>query len=148
MARKKRRKVDLYLVMVLATIGLAGLALAGAMLANQPTPADASQGPISDRSKVCMLQDAVQGRSGLLYVYRGKKYYLCCGGCLATFQRNAAIYSRAIDPVDGRTVDKADAIAYAYQGHAYYFASASNLAAFAGEPKKFIHEPVALPVGS
>ena len=108
------------------------------MLANQPTPADASQGPINDRSKVCMLQDTVQGRSGLPYVYRGKTYYLCCSGCLAAFQQSAAIYSHAIDPVDRSSVDKADAPAYAYQGHAYYFASASNLDTFAREPKKFI----------
>ena len=85
-----------------------------------------------------MLQDTVQGRSGLPCVYKGKTYYLCCSGCLAAFQQRAAIYSRAIDPDDGSGVDKADAPAYAYQGHAYFFASASNLAAFAREPKKFI----------
>ena len=95
-----------------------------------------------------MLQDTVQGRSGLPYVYKGKRYYLCCGGCLAAFQQNAAIYSRAIDPVNGRSVDKADAPAYAYQRHAYYFASASNLAEFAREPKKFIRNRASSLTGS
>jgi YHS domain-containing protein len=147
LAKRKRRKSDLYLVIALATLGLAGLA-AAALLANQPAPADASQGPINDRSRVCMLQDTLQGRSGLPYVYRGKTYYLCCGGCLAAFQQNAAIYSRAIDPVDGRSVDKADAPAYAYHGHAYYFASASNLAEFAREPKKFIRNRASSLTGS
>lgn len=32
-----------------------------------------------------MLQDTVQAQAGLEYEYQGKKYYLCCGGCLAAF---------------------------------------------------------------
>jgi YHS domain-containing protein len=84
-----------------------------------------------------MLQDTLQARAGLTYVYNGKKYYLCCGGCLAGFQGDAAIHSHATDPIDGKSVDKADAPAYGYKGHAYYFSSASNLAQFAKDPEKF-----------
>jgi YHS domain-containing protein len=79
--------------------------------------------------------------------FRGKTYYRCCSGCLAAFQQSAAIYSHAIDPVDRSSVE-ADAPAYAYQGHAYYFASASNLAAIARDPKKFIHNRASSLTGS
>ena len=84
-----------------------------------------------------MLQDTLQARSGLTYVYNGKKYYLCCAGCLAAFQREKAIHSRATDPVNGKSMDKADAPAYAYQGHAYFFSSAANMTEFASDAQKF-----------
>lgn len=135
LARKKNKTVNLYVLGLLALV-LGGLAIAAAL--HQPSDAEAGQGRISDRSKICMLQDTVQSRSGLTYVYQGKKYYLCCSGCLAAFQRDAATLSHARDPVDGSDVDKANAPAYAYQGHAYYFASAWNLATFAKEPGKFV----------
>ena len=85
-----------------------------------------------------MLQDTIQPRSGLTYVYRGKTYYLCCGGCLAAFQQNAAIHSHATDPVEGRSVDKADAPAYAYRGRVYFFSSVANLTKFASDPERFV----------
>jgi YHS domain-containing protein len=121
---------------LIGTVLLGGLALAASI--HQPGNADAGQGPISDRSRICMLQDTVQGRSGLPCVYNGKKYYLCCAGCSAVFRSDAAIHSRAIDPVDGKSVDKADASAYAYRGHAYFFSSAGNMDKFARDPQEFV----------
>jgi YHS domain-containing protein len=84
------------------------------------------------------LQDTLQARPGLTYVYNGKKYYLCCGGCLAGFERDPAIHSHAIDPINGKSVDKADAPAYGYKGHAYFFNSTANMTTFADDPEKFV----------
>ena len=85
-----------------------------------------------------MLQDTVQAKSGIPYIYSGKKYYLCCGGCIAAFREGAATHSRAVDPVDGKSVDKADAPAYAYRGHAYYFSSTADMTKFANDPAKYL----------
>jgi YHS domain-containing protein len=135
-----RRKNNPTLFNVLVSIVMLVLgALAVATLVHHPSDAEAAQGQISDRSRICTLQDTVQTRSGLTYAYYGKKYYLCCGGCLAAFQRDAATHSHATDPIDdGKSVDKADAPAYAYQRHAYFFSSLANMTRFAGDPEKFV----------
>ncbi len=111
LARKKKQPINLYVPIFAVAIFLGGLAVA--ILIHHPGDAEAGQGQINDRSRICMLQDTIQPRSGLTYVYRGKKYYLCCGGCLAAFQQDAATHSHATDPLDGRSVDKAVAPAYA-----------------------------------
>src|SRR5262249_20159829 len=133
--RKKNKPTNFYVLVSVMAIVLAGLAVPA--LIHHTSDSEAGQGPINDRSRICMLQDTVQAKSGLTYVYRGKKYYLCCGGCLADFQRDAAIHSHATDPVNGKSVDKADAPAYAYQGRAYFFSSAANMTEFARYPEKF-----------
>ena len=51
-----------------------------------------------------MIQDTVQPRDGIEYAYGGKTYYLCCQGCLATFAKDPARYSRGIDPVNALSV--------------------------------------------
>jgi YHS domain-containing protein len=83
-----------------------------------------------------MLQDTVQPRSGLTYVYNGKKYYLCCAGCLEGFRQDPETHSHALDPVDGKSVDKAYAPANEYKGRAYFFSSAANMTNFASDPAK------------
>jgi YHS domain-containing protein len=136
LARKKTKPTNLYVLITVAAVVLGGLAVAA--LIEHPSEAEAGQGQINDRSRICMLQDAIQSRSGLVYVYNGKKYYLCCGGCLAAFQRDAAIHSHATDPVDGSSVDKADAPAYAYRRRAHFFSSITNTNKFASDPQKFV----------
>jgi len=136
LVRKKRKSTTPYIFFSLIGVVIGGLVLAA--LTNHPSGADAAQGQISDRSRICMLQDTVQAKSGITYVYSGKKYFLCCGGCLAGFQQDPAIHSHATDPVDGKSVDKADAPAYAYQGRAYFFSSAANMTKFANDPGKFV----------
>lgn len=134
--RRKSSPTSFYLFAALCALVLTGLG--AATVVHRPANAEAGQGPIADRSRICMLQDTVQNRPGLPHVYNDKKYYLCCGGCLAAFQQNAPTYSHAIDPVDGASVDKADALAYAYRGRAYFFASAEDMEKFADEPEKFL----------
>ncbi len=97
---------------------------------------------LADRTRVCMLQDTVQAQAGLEYEHQGKKYYLCCGGCLAAFKAGAAQYSTAMDPVTGAKVDKATAPIYAYRGRAYFFASEESLSRFAQDPQRYVKAAV------
>ena len=134
-----RRKNNPTLFNVLVSIVMLVLgALAVATLVHHPSDAEAAQGRISDRSRIGMLPDKVQAWSGLTYGYYGKKYYLCCGGCLAAFQRGAATHSHTTAPIDGKSVDQADAPAYAYQRHDYFLSSLANMTRFAGDPEKFV----------
>jgi YHS domain-containing protein len=48
-----------------------------------------------------MSQDTIQPRSGVTYVFNGKKYYLCCAGCLEAFRQAPQAHSHAVDPVPG-----------------------------------------------
>src|SRR6266511_832969 len=89
-----------------AVIGVAALLLGGfALVVSRPASTEDAAGPsgerLTDRTRVCMLQDTVQTQAGLEYEYQGKKYYLCCGGCLAAFKAGAEQYSTAVDPVTG-----------------------------------------------
>jgi YHS domain-containing protein len=136
MACKNNKPMNLYIVTFLTVLVLASLAMAALM--HHSDDAVAGQGQISDRSRICMLQDIVQPRCGLTYVYNGKKYYLCCAGCLAGSRQDPQAHSHAVDPIDGKFVEKANAPAYNYHGHAYFFSSVANVTKFAGDPAKFI----------
>ena len=139
----KRKSTRTRVMNRVAVIGVAVLLLAGVALCLSrlaPTAAAGGQSGarLVDRTRVCMLQDTVQTQAGLEYEHQGKKYYLCCGGCLAAFKAGAEQYSTAVDPVTGVRVDKATAPIYAYQGHAYFFASEESLARFAQEPHRYL----------
>jgi YHS domain-containing protein len=128
-------------------IGVATLLLTGvAFFLTRPASTENAAGQygerLTDRTRVCMLQDTIQAQAGLEYQYQGKKYYLCCGGCLAAFKAGAEQYSTAVDLVTGAKVDKATAPIYAYQGHAYFFASEESLSQFAQEPQRYVNGAV------
>src|SRR5712692_8921572 len=142
-SRAKRMKV----MKRVAVIGVASLLLTGVALfltrsASTENVAGRYGERLMDRTRVCMLQDTVQARAGLEYEYQGKKYYLCCGGCLAAFKAGAEQYSTAVDPVTGTKMDKAIAPIYAYRGHAYFFASEESLATFAQERQRYLRASV------
>jgi len=127
-----------------AVIGVTVLLLGGfALSLTRPAATEITAGQdgmrLTDRTRVCMLQDTVQAHAGLEYDYQGRKYYLCCGGCLAAFTAKANQYSTAVDPVTKIKVDKASAPIYAYRGHAYFFASEESLAAFAQDPRPYVN---------
>ena len=130
---------------VAASLGVGAIliALVVAIAKSQVNAQAASGARVSDRKLVCMLQDSLQTRAGLEHVYNGKKYYLCCGGCLAGFEQNPARYSHAVDPVNGKQVDKADASIYGYKGRAYFFSSQNTLQIFARDPDKYVSQSAA-----
>ena len=102
-------------------------------------PAGPSTGRIEDRSRICMMQDSLQPKSGLAHEYQGKTYWLCCQMCEQSFNADPDRFAHAKDPVNGAVVDKASAPVYAVDGRAYYFSSEKTLDTFAKDPPRFLH---------
>jgi YHS domain-containing protein len=95
-------------------------------------------GPVTDRSRICMMQDSIQPKAGIAHEYGGKTYWLCCEMCVQAFGADPDRYAHATDPVDGARVDKATAPAYAVNGKAYYFSSEKTRDAFAKNPARYL----------
>lgn len=74
-------------------------------------------------SSVCMVNDAVMGKTQIPVKYEGKTYYGCCEGCVEKIKTmRSARY--AADPVTGKEVDKAKAVILeGPSGEALYFES-------------------------
>ena len=102
------------------------------------TLALASSGNIDKREYVCMMQDMVLGKAGIPIEHDGKTYYGCCEMCKQKIKNAPQKYTRAIDPVSGKTVDKAMAFIYNMEGSAYYFVSEANRKTFATNPGRYI----------
>jgi YHS domain-containing protein len=95
-------------------------------------------GPIEDRSRICMMQDSMQPKPGLAHEYGGKTYWLCCQMCVQSFTAEPERFAHAKDPVNGATVDKATAPAYAVNGKAFFFSSKENLQTFSKNPARYL----------
>lgn len=95
-------------------------------------------GNVEDKAYVCMMQDMVMMRKGIELVKDGKKYWGCCEMCKAKMEAEPERYTRAVDPVSGKIVDKAKAAIYALDGQAFYFESKKTRAAFAKAPKRYL----------
>lgn len=76
-----------------------------------------------DPKVVCMVNDAVMGKTQIPVKFEGKTYYGCCEGCVDKLKTvRAARY--AADPVTGKEVDKAKAVILeGPSGEALYFES-------------------------
>ena len=100
----------------------------------------AATGNVAKREYVCMMQDTVLTKPGIPIQYQGKTYYGCCNMCKDKIQREPQKYTKAIDPVSGKVVDKAEAYIYGIEGDAYYFGSEANRKTFATNPQKYLHK--------
>jgi hypothetical protein len=118
LARKKNKPTNFFVLISAVAIVLGGLAVAA--LIHHPSDAEAGQSQMKDRSRIFMLQDTIQPRPGLTYVYHGKKYYLSCGGCLTAFQQNAVIQPRSRSGRREISGPGGCACLRAYQGRAYF----------------------------
>ena len=77
--------------------------------------------------KVCMINDASMANEQIPVAIDGKTYYGCCPMCKDRLANDAA-KRVAVDPVSGKTVDKAKAvIGAAEDGAVVYFESEKNL---------------------
>jgi YHS domain-containing protein len=125
---------------ILTNAVVVALLLSGAAWAGEQTPPDPATftGRITDKSYVCMMKDSMQPKAGLAHDYEGKRYWLCCEMCVQAFNENPDGIAHAKDPVNGATVDKATAPAYAFKGRAFYFSSEDTLNKFAAEPKRYV----------
>jgi len=111
-----------------AWVGLAALVLVA-----DPALAGSTQPPPLTRveaAKVCMSNDAYFGRPLIPVRVHGKTYYGCCQGCAEALSNDAALRT-AVDPVSGKTVDKAEAvIGMLPNGVVLYFENEANFRAY------------------
>lgn len=94
------------------------------------TSAIALDGNVTDKSKVCMMQDSIMQTPGIPIEHAGKTYYGCCSMCSGKIKSDPEKYTKAIDPISGKKVDKALAYIYNLEGRAIYFESEANRNAF------------------
>lgn len=88
---------------------------------------------VADRSLVCMVNDMDMGKAQIPVVVEGQTYYGCCAMCKERLAKDAAVRT-AIDPVSGKSVDKAKAvIGKRADGSVVYFESERNLRQYAAK---------------
>ena len=102
---------------------------------SRPASAPAVQ-LVTDASTVCMMNDRVMGVPQIPVVVEGKTYYGCCAMCKERLANDAAT-RKAVDPVTGRSVDKAKAIIGRHpDGTVLYFESKATLRRYRGRPAR------------
>ena len=114
-------------------LALAGVGRAG----DTPGAEPPFTGRVTDKSRVCMMQDSFQPKAGVAQEHDGKTYWFCCPMCLQSFNAEPERYARARDPVSGTMVDKAEAPAYAVDGKVYFFKSEDTLKQFSEHPTHY-----------
>ena len=84
---------------------------------------------------VCMVNNKAFDKEQMAIQVDGKTYYGCCPMCKGMLEKDAS-QRTAVDPVSGKTVDKATALIGAdADGNTYYFENQDNLKKFAASPK-------------
>jgi len=101
-------------------------------------PVWAGTGNVDKREYVCMMQDMVLEKPGIPIQFDGKTYYGCCDMCKEKIRTAPDVYTRALDRVAGKKIDKATAYIYNLNGDAFYFSSDANRKAFAADPAKYL----------
>jgi len=119
-----------------ACIGLVLLlAVAGAAIAAQAQAAPAAGLHKAEAKRVCMVTNQEFEKDQIPVVVEGRTYYGCCEGCKKTLANDPAV-RKAIDPVSGKTVDKAVAvIGILPDGSALYFENEANLKKYSPKPQ-------------
>lgn len=89
---------------------------------------------IAPNDKVCMVTNMLFPRIQIPVLHEGKTYYGCCENCKKTLAEDAS--SRiAIDPVSGKSVDKAKAVIAAREdGTVIYFESKKTYLTYLKKP--------------
>lgn len=89
--------------------------------------------------KVCMVTNMLFPRTQIPVAHDGKTYYGCCENCKKTLSEDSA--SRvAVDPVSGKSVDKAMAVIAARDdGSVVYFESKKTFKAYTAKAQKKSH---------
>ena len=85
---------------------------------------------VADLSLICMVTDRYFGQPQIPTEFESRTYYGCCEMCAAKLRTQPGV-RRGIDPVTGREVDKATAVAGRLaDGRVIYFESSDTLARF------------------
>jgi hypothetical protein len=102
------------LIILSALAAIIGISTAAATTAEPSAPQLPSE--IQDNwlkrveaKQVCMTTNKFTGHDQIPIIIHGKTYYDCCRECMAKLQTDPATRV-AIDPANGKTVDKATAI--------------------------------------
>ncbi len=134
--------------------GLMGLTLLGAAacsggnveeesapLTAAPAAAPATEAPttqgglqlITEANQVCMVNNQFMGRDQIPIEFEGRTYYGCCAGCVTRIQTDPSSRA-AVDPVTGRTVDKASAVmGQDSEGNIFYFENQDSFSRYRGQ---------------
>lgn len=89
-----------------------------------------------EAKRVCMINERAMDKDQIPVKVGGKTYFGCCEMCKKALTTDAS-KRRAVDPVSGKTVDKATAvIAAADDGKVFYFENERNLAKYNGTAKR------------
>src|SRR5262245_3313153 len=84
-----------------------------------------------EAKRVCMVNDTAFPKDQIAVEVDGKTYFGCCEMCKSRLQQDASARS-AVDPVSGKTVDKATAVIGAMpDGKVLYFESEQTFTQFA-----------------
>jgi YHS domain-containing protein len=138
LSRKRNYLGPLALVLTLGATGV-GLAVESARhdapvaKSQQEVAPDsvASLRKVEDVKKVCMITNRVFDKDQIPVEVEGKTYYGCCPACKETLTNDASSRS-AVDPVSGKTVDKASAvIGVQPDGSVLYFENEASLQQYA-----------------
>jgi len=85
---------------------------------------------------VCMVNKKHYNSPQIAVNVDGRTYYACCDPCVKQLQENPASRT-AVDPVSGKTVDKAtSAVGIDKDGNVYFFENPENLRKFRGTAKE------------
>ena len=125
-ADRTPRRLGLAALIFLAAALVAGLAFAG-----EEGKAHATLKRVETR-KVCMINNQVFEKDLIPVEVEGKTYYGCCEMCKERLTKDPAS-RQAVDPVTGKTVDKAKAVIAALpDGSVLYFESEETLNKYKG----------------
>ena len=111
------------------TFAFLALALAAVSLAAVSLAADSAPAPLTqvEPKKVCMINERFMDKDQIPVLVDGKTYYGCCEMCKERLAKDASKRA-AVDPVSGKTVDKARAVIGGNaEGRVYYFENEANL---------------------
>ncbi len=88
---------------------------------------------VVENEKVCMVTDMYFTKKQIPVTHAGKTYYGCCENCKETLMNDSRARS-AIDPITGKSVDKATAvIAVKADNSVIYFESKKTFETFASK---------------
>lgn len=114
---------------------LVALWLSGSLIMASRGASAAESLKIVPSDKVCMVTNMVFPKAQIPVTHNGKTYYGCCENCKKTLAEDPASRT-AVDPVSGKSVDKASAVIAARDdGSVVYFESQKTFEAFKRKPK-------------
>jgi YHS domain-containing protein len=104
------------------------------LIAAAATPVAAEPLTRVEAKRVCMVNDTLFPRDQIPVEVDGRTYFGCCEMCKGRLAQDTAV-RRSVDPVSGKTVDKATAvIGAAADGKVQYFESDRTFADYVARP--------------